>query len=91
MKTENENPFEIGTAYFVRTLTYHIVGKLVKKTGTFLVFKDAAWVADSGRFTQAIDTGTLSEVEPVSVTVFVNTQNICDAFEWKHKLPREQK
>ncbi len=83
--------FEVGKSYFVRTLTYHIVGKLIGKTKNILVFDQAAWVADSGRFTQAINDGTLSEVEPVKCKVFVNLQNFVDAFEWKHALPREQK
>lgn len=82
---------KIGNAYFIRTLTYHIVGKLIKKGKNLLVLKEASWVADSGRFTQAIDNGTLDEVEPVKCNVFVNMQNIVDIYEWKHKLPRDQK
>ena len=91
MKKETKCPFVIGKSYFVRSLTYHILGKVKNVSGNFLVLEQASWIADSGRFTQAIDNGTLDEVEPVKCNVIVAFQNIVDAFEWKHKLPREQK
>lgn len=84
-------PFKIGECYFIRTVTYHLTGKVENVIGDFLVLKDAAWVADSGRFTQAINNGILNEVEPVNVLVYVNINSITDAFDWKHKLPSEQK
>lgn len=91
MKKENDCPFLIGKSYFIRSLTYHIVGKVKKISGGFLVLEQASWIADSGRFTQAINKGTLSEVEPVNCNVMVALQNIVDAFEWKHELPRDQR
>lgn len=81
--------FEIGKAYFIRTVTYHLTGRLVAVDKDFLLLEDAAWVADSGRFTQAIGEGKLSEVEPVGEAI-VNKQSICDAFPWKHELPQVQ-
>jgi len=59
--------------------------------GGFLILTDAAWIADSGRFMQAIETGELGEVEPVTVPVRVNIASIIDVYHWKHPLPREQK
>jgi hypothetical protein len=85
-----KNPFKVGKSYFVRTVTYHIVGKLASIEGNFLVFKDASWVADSGRFMNAIKEGKLDEVEPVGEAI-VNIDAITDAFPWKHTLPKEQK
>jgi hypothetical protein len=35
--------------------------------------------------------GTLDEVEPVDVEMYLNIESIIDAFEWKKDLPREQK
>ena len=80
----------VGESYFIRTVTYHLVGKVEKIVGKFLALKDASWVADSGRFMDAIKKGTLNEVEPVGIA-FVNIEAITDFFPWKHKLPTEQK
>ena len=80
----------IGTKLFIRTVTYHLVGKVEKIVGHFMVLSDASWVADSGRFMNAIKDGTLDEVEPVG-EAFVNINSITDAFPFKHKLPTEQK
>ena len=76
--------------WFIRTVTYHLVGRVVRRVGEFYVLKDAAWVADSGRFMQAIKDGALSEVEPVGDAI-VALASIVDAFPWKHDLPKTQK
>ena len=89
--TQKEVPFEIGKAYFIRTATYHCTGRVKKIIGQFLILENAAWIADSGRFNEAINEGKLNEVEPVNCKVFVNVNAITDAFEWVKKLPREVK
>lgn len=86
----NKTPFEVGGKYFIRTVTYHLTGKVEAIQGNFLVLSDASWIADSGRFNEAIAKGTLSEVEPVG-TAFVNMNSITDAFPWKHELPKKVK
>jgi hypothetical protein len=86
-----EVPFQVGSNYFIRTVTYFSTGKVKAIVGQFLVLEDAAWIADTGRFMQAIMEGKLNEVEPVEVNMFINLNSITDAFVWKHKLPREQK
>ena len=88
---QNEIPFEIGKAYFIRTATYHCTGKIKQIKGQFLILEDAAWIADSGRFNKAINDGELDEVEPVNVDMGVNIESIIDFFEWKHDLPRQVK
>jgi hypothetical protein len=80
----------VGGKWFIRTVTFHLVGKVVRRAGAFLVLKDASWVADSGRFMQAIKNGVLSEVEPLGDAI-VNLASIVDAFPWKHDLPKDQK
>ncbi len=80
----------IGKKFFIRTVTYHMVGEVTKRMGAFIELKDASWIADSGRFMNAIKDGTLSEVEPVGVA-WVNLSSVVDFFPWKHKLPKEQK
>lgn len=83
-------PFKKGRAYFIRTVTYHLIGVVKTITGDFLELDEASWVADSGRFMQAIKSGNLNEVEPVGEAV-VNLNSITDAFPWNHALPKEQK
>lgn len=80
----------IGNKLFIRTVTYHLVGKVVKRIGNFIQLKDASWIADSGRFMNAIKDGKLNEVEPVG-DAWVNLHSITDMFPWKHALPKEQK
>jgi hypothetical protein len=66
----------VGQCFFFRTVTYHLLGRVVGCMGTFLQLEDASWISDSGRFMQAIKEGTLSEIEPVGT---------------RHDLPGEQK
>jgi len=80
----------IGQSWFFRTVTYHLIGKVKKRFGNILVLEQASWVADSGRFTNAIKDGTLNEVEPLG-TWNVNMASVTDFGEWKHALPTKQK
>ena len=92
-QTINETPFEVGKSYFIRTVTYHLVGKVKKITGNFLELEKntISWIADSGRFNTAINEGLLSEVEPVKMEGGINLGSITDYFVWTHPLPREVK
>ena len=90
--TAGPTPFVIGKSYFIRTVTYHLVGTVTSCVGQFILLKDAAWVADSGRFTQALRDGTLNEVEPIpDGEAIVNLGAVTDAFIWAHTLPLTQK
>ena len=80
-----------GTSVFVRTVTYHYTGRIVAITDSDIVLEDAAWVADSGRFANALATGTLNEVEPYPDRVIIARGGIVDCCEWKHPLPRKTK
>lgn len=86
-----EVPFKVGSAYFIRTVTYFATGKVKAIVGNFLVLEEAAWIADTGRFSTAMTKGILEEIEPVDVDMYVNLNSIADAFDWKFKLPRDQK
>lgn len=85
LKTDIELPFEIGGEYFIRTVTYHLTGRVIDIVGKFLVLEDAAWIADSGRFNEFFKNPSSSlEVEPFGDrNVFVNTDSITDATERK--------
>jgi len=80
----------IGHAWLIRTVTYFLVGRITKRVGPFFLLEEASWVADTGRFTDAIKKGTLSEVEPVGPAL-VSISSIVDMFPWAHKLPTDQK
>lgn len=86
----NELDEFIGKKLFIRTVTYHLVGEVKNRIGNLFELKDASWVADSGRFMNAIKDGTLNEVEPVG-QMWVNIESIVDIFPWVHKLPKDQK
>jgi len=86
------HPYPVGKGVFVRTVTMHLTGRLVEVTAQELVLEDAAWIADSGRFAAALETGELSEVEPYpDGRVIVGRGAIVDCVEWPHALPRSTK
>ena len=80
----------VGEKFFFRTVTYHMTGRVKKVIGNILELENAAWIADSGRFMNAIKEGKLNEVEPVG-RAYINTASLVDFFPWKHKLPEDQK
>ena len=86
-----ELPFEVGQTWLIRTVTFAVTGRVKAIKGKFLVLNEAAWIADTGRFSECIETGSPSEVEAVTVDVVVNTDSIVDAYVWRHLLPRETK
>jgi len=86
-----ECPFKIGSPYFIRTVTYFATGRVKAVVGQFIILEEAAWVADTGRFSDYMAKGIADEVEPVEVDMFVNMNSITDAFPWENKLLRKQK
>ena len=55
--------WEVGKNYLIRTVTMIDTGRLVAVGEHELVLEDAAWIADTGRFQQALESGSFSEVE----------------------------
>lgn len=80
--------FIIGEKVLIRTLTYFSTGRVVGETGNFVILEDAAFVADTGNLTAAINEGTLSEFCSFNGPLRVNMNNIVDVFHWGHDLPR---
>lgn len=80
----------VGKKFFFRTVTYHLVGLVTNVMGNFLILENASWVADSGRFMNALKNGTLSEVEPCGIA-FINLSTVVDFFPWNNPLPKDQK
>ena len=82
----------IGENYLIRTVTMIDTGRLVAVTDQELVLEDAAWIADTGRFAQAVLSGEFGEVEPFPTNrpVIINRGSIIDAVSIT-KLPMTQK
>ena len=83
--------WRIGQCYLIRA-TYHHIGRLVAVTDTDLVLEGGGWLADSGRFSQCLASGTVNEFElcPPGPRI-VSRADVIDAFEWRHPLPTETK
>jgi hypothetical protein len=87
------HPWQIGKPYFIRTVTHHYTGRLVAVYSNELVLEECAWIADDGRFAQAVDKGEYSEVEPYpkGSRVIIGRSVIEDALVINHELPQSQK
>jgi len=83
--------WEIGKKYLIRTVTMIEIGELIMVSEKELILKNASWVADTGRYYNALKTGALEEVEPYINKVIVGRGSIVDATIWDHELPKEQK
>lgn len=92
MSNKNNNePWRIGQAYLIRTVTMAWTGRIVDVYPTELVLEDAAWIADTGRYSQATSKDNLAEVEAVEGNVIIGRGSVIDAIEWHSSLPRETK
>ena len=93
LNKSDDSHWKIGENYFLRTVTHYFTGRLEKVTQSELVFSSVSWIADSGRYADALKIGNLSEVEPYpkNALVIVGRGALIDAHIWKHKLPLEQK
>lgn len=91
-KSNESHPWNIGANYFIRTVTHHLTGQLIAVHDKELVLLNAAWIADDGRFSDAIKNESFNEVEPFpdDRKVIVGRGSILDATEIK-TLPRSQK
>lgn len=90
-ETPDENPYQIGGLYFIRTVTNYVTGRVMRVTNQEIIVEDAAWIADTGRFADAIKNVDFDEVEPYpSGEVIIGRSAVIDAVKIS-KLPREQK
>jgi len=90
-KCVQDHPWVIGKNYLIRTVTMIQTGRLVAVTSQELVLEDAAWIADTGRFADALKTGKFNEVEPFpDGQVIVGRGAVVDAIQIS-ATPRSQK
>lgn len=91
MKQSCTGPWVIGANYFIRTVTHHYTGRLEAVYQKELVLSEVAWIADDGRFHNALATGQFNEIEPMIGNVIIGRGSIVDASIWGHELPRQVK
>jgi hypothetical protein len=90
-EAESGSAWEIGAIYLIRTVTMIDTGRLVAVTDNELVLEDAAWIADTGRFSDALRDSDFNEVEPFPPgRVIVNRKSVIDAVQIG-AAPLEQK
>lgn len=87
------NPLDdlLGESIIVRTVTHYYTGRLAGYDEHWLILDDAAWIADTGRWSTALATGKLNEIEPYPNKTFVATGAVVDLSAWAHDLPRTVK
>lgn len=90
-QSKNKSPLRLANKVFIRGVTNYYTGKIVALTTNEIVLSDAAWVADTGRFSSALESGIFAELEPYPGLVSVNRGSICDVTDWPHALPRVAK
>ncbi len=84
------SPYQIGQSYLIRTVTFYYIGRVKRVTPKELILEDAAWIADTGPFSDALITGSLNEVEPMG-EVIIGRGAVVDAAKWNHPLPKDKK
>jgi len=85
------HPWKVGKAYLIRTVTMALTGNLKAVHDQELVLTDAAWIADTGRFADAVSKAEFGEVEPFpDGDVIVGRGSVIDAT-IINKVPRSQK
>lgn len=90
--TPENHAYPVGKSVFIRTVTMSYTGQLLRVTAGELVIGNAAWIADSGRWAEALRTGNLNEVEPYpDGDVIVSRASVVDVSPWAHPLPRTTK
>lgn len=83
--------WEIGKVYLIRTVTMIDTGIVTAVTDKEVVLEDAAWIADTGRFADALKQCEFNEVEPFPAgKVIINRAAIIDAVQIS-KTQRDQK
>ncbi len=85
------HPYEIGKVYLIRTVSMIDTGRVVEVTAQEIVLEDACWVADTGRFSDALKSCNFNETEPFpDGRVIINRSSVIDACKIE-KVQRSQK
>ena len=89
--TKKKGFWVIGKNYLIRTVTMIQTGKLESIDDKEIILSHAAWIADTGRFTEAVKSQSFSEVElfPTDKLIAVGRGALIDAVEIE-TLPNKQ-
>ena len=84
------SPLRVGQKVLIRSVTNYYSGRVVLMNRDEVVLEDAAWIADTGRFSECLKSGTFNEIEPYpdGKLVSIGRGAICDSTNWDHELPR---
>jgi hypothetical protein len=91
VKASSGGDFVVGETVLIRTVTMFWVGTVTKAGASFVTLEPAAWVADTGRYHDALTKGALSEIEPAKGPARVAIGAIVDVVSWSHAVPTAQK
>ena len=80
-----------GSAVVIRTVTHYYVGKVLSASDGRVLLGDACWVADTGRWSEFLSSGSVNEAEPYPDQCSVALAAIVDWAPWNHDLIRLQK
>ena len=88
-----KHPYPTGCNVIIRTVTHYYTGRLIEVFDHEIVLEDAAWIADTGRWAAALESGSFGEVEPYPKgrRVIVGRGAIIDCSELSGNLPTETK
>lgn len=81
----------VGSSVLIRTVTHYFTGRIVSITEKDLVLDQCAWIADTGRFSSCISTGSIDECEYIGDGHIVFLAGIIDVARWSHELPSVSK
>ncbi len=87
----DDGPLSIGGLVLIRTVTHYHVGRVIALRTIcgcgFVELEAASWIADTGRFSDALTSGVFNEVEPFKNSVLVGLGAIVDATAWDGPIP----
>jgi hypothetical protein len=79
--------FKVGDQVLIRTVTHYNTGRIKKVTQNEFVLENASWIADTGEFGKALETGKVTKCDKFPDVVAVRMAAIVDIAPWPHTLP----
>jgi hypothetical protein len=87
----SQSPLRVGNKVLIRSVTHYYTGLVAFSDEHSILLDDAAWIADTGRYADALKTGGLGEVEPIIGPVLLGRGALIDCVDWRWPLPKAQK
>lgn len=82
-------PYELGKAYFIRTVTMYYVGKIEWVGEHELKLSNAWWIVRTGDFDKMIKEGIIQEKCYLPESPIIGRGALVDVIPWKFDLPTE--